>query len=262
MIYESVNTNSDELRVSTIHLDSYQSTQLTDLSNTSGISKSYYNVQFQLNNIYRNVRRFKLLSLELPVGFANVRKGLNELKMRIYGVNYSVFIPENVYPSIDSLITAVNTSLQSHASTFTFTISILNTEYLLITSNINDANQWSIVDTNFSNVLLGLYSSDTHPAANTISSSAKWCLSGDNYINLFISEIGNNGSINRCTFKIPLPIQQNQVLFLTENIFYNQTVYVNINTLSTLTCRFYDRFNNDLSSYGYSWTASFEIISS
>ena len=69
MIYESINSNPDTIRVSTVHLDSYTATQLVDTSNSSGISKSYYNVQFQLNNIYKNVRRVKLLSLELPVGF-------------------------------------------------------------------------------------------------------------------------------------------------------------------------------------------------
>ena len=149
MIYEGINTNPNSLRVSTVHLDSYTATQLTDNSNTSGISKSYYNVQFQLNNVYRNVRKVKLLSLELPVGFANVRPGLNEIKMLIYGVQYSVFVVESVYTTINDLITAVNTALSSHASGYTFTVSLYNTEFLMISSNIGVANQWSIIDTPF-----------------------------------------------------------------------------------------------------------------
>ena len=182
--------------------------------------------------------------------------------MNIYGVNYSVFVTEAVYTTINDLISAVNNALSSHASGYTFTVSLYNIEYLIITSNIGVAEQWNIIDTPFSNTLLGLYSTDTHPSANTISSSSKWSLSADNYICLFINELGNNGSNSKITFKVPLPVLQNSVLFLTENIFYAQTVYCNINSLSTLTCRFYDRFGLDLSSYGFSWTASFEIISS
>jgi hypothetical protein len=262
MIYESINTNPDTVRVNTIHLDSYTATQITDPSNTSGISKSFYNVQFQLNNVYRNVRAVKLLSLELPVAFANVRQGLNELRISAYGVQYSVFVTEGVYTNIADIISAVNTALISHASGYTFSVAAYGTEYLLLTSNIGDANQWFIVNTPFSNTILGLYSTDTHPAANTISSSAKWSLSADNYIALFINELGSNGNYGKMTFKVPLPVTQNQVLFLTENIFYAQTVYTNITSLTTLTCRFYDRFGLDISAYGYSWTASFEIISS
>ena len=262
MIYESINSNSDAVRINTVHLDSYKATQLTDPSNTSGISSSFYNVQFQLNNVYRNVRAVKLLSLELPVAFANVRKGLNELRISAYGVQYSVFVTEGVYSSIGDMVAAVNSALASHPSGYTFSVATYNTEYLLMTSNIGAANQWSIVDTPFSNVLLGFYSTDTHPVATTLLSSGKWCLSADNYIALMINELGSNGNYGKMTFKIPLPVAQNQVLFLTENIFYAQTVYTYIPTLTTFTCRFYDRFGNDISAYGYSWTASFEIISS
>jgi hypothetical protein len=263
MIYESVNTtNPDTVRVNTIHLDSYKATQLTNSFSPLGL-KSYFNVQFNLNNVYRNVRSVKLQSMELPVMFPNVRdNGLNELKMLVYGVEYTVLVIADIYTSIDALITKVNQALASHASGYTFSIASATSTQLAFTSNVPLISQWSIVNTPFSNLILGFYADDPHPVASTILSVNKWSLNVDNYLLLNISELGSNDNVSRATFKIPLPATAAQVLYLTENLFFNQTIYTNIPTLSTLSCKFTDRFGNELSSLGGAWSASLQIISS
>jgi hypothetical protein len=201
------------------------------------------------------------LSLELPVGFQNVRQGINEIIISISGVKYSSLVPTRTYSSTQSLIYGIFDALSNHPSGYTFTVMQTDDNNILIISTIPNTN-WFFVDTIFSNLFMGIYQTDL-PYQNGIyqnlRGTGKPNINIDNSISLYIPEIGTNANNSKTTFKIPLPVSTGQILYLTENIFFKQEVSCNVNSLNTLTCKFYDRMGYDLTSLGYSWSASVEI---
>lgn len=247
---------------SIVHLDSITASLLTDNTNSTGVKKSYYNCQFNLNNTYKDVKNVKLLSLELPVGFYNIRAGMNEFRMCFAGVFYVSYIPVGNYYSIAEINNAVSEIFYLHPSGYNM-VSVVENNKIRINAplatfqNVN----WYIADTIFSNNILGIFSTDLPMQNVGIIGSGRWNLSIDNYISLYISELGTNGNNQKITFKIPLPVATSQILYLTENIFYTQKINCNIASLNTLTCKFFDRFGFDLTSLGYAWSASLEITS-
>ena len=248
------------VQTSIIHLDSYNATLLSDPSNSSGVSKSFYNCQFKLNNSYKNVSKVGIKSLEMPIGFSNIRSGMNELKIYMLGVYYSVYIPVGNYLTIGAIMDAVSNALTNHASGKDFGV-LQKGDYFYIFSPLTPNDSWYICDTNFSNLILGIFSTDLPVSLSSgITGSGRWSLNIDNYISLYIPEIGTNGNNNKITFKIPLPVSSSSILYLTENIFFSQSVNCNVSSLNTLTCKFADRFGNDLTAYGYSWSGTVEIM--
>jgi hypothetical protein len=249
-----------------IHLDSYNN-RVTD---------EYYNCKFTLDKPYRKVKKVSLLSLEMPIGFCNIHEGINEFKICIQGIFYSFYIPVGTYASAFDVATAIGLAIPSdyvigQTSPFHggFNVGLFTLSYSDVfevwcssySGGNNNSADWYVCDTPLSNLILGIYSTEPKYIFNShVKNSQKSCINIDNYVSMHIAEIGTNSYDNRISYKIPTPLSMYSVLYLTDHIFYPQSVYCDIESLNTLSIKFYDRFGNDLVSNGYTWSGTLELI--
>ena len=236
-----------------IHLDAYK----------NRCNNEYYDCQFNLDKPYYNVKKCRLLSLEMPIGFCNIHEGINEYRLCIEGFFYSFFVPVGTYNNVNEIVEKLASMLNSatfHGS-FISDISFIGTPYVhaFVVSNFLTDN-WYVCDTPLSNLILGLFSTDEKIAHSfTVKAQNKPCLNIDNYVSMHILELGTNSNDSKITYKIPMPLTTFGVMFYAEHMFYPQEIYRDISTLTTLNIKFYDRFNNPLISNGYSWSGTLEL---
>lgn len=243
-----------------IHLDSYN----------NRVANEYYDCKFNLDRAYNKVKGVKLLSLEMPIGFCNIHEGINEIKICIQGIFYSFYIPVRTYTTLVSIadaFTNISNQVSLHGG---FTVNFLSpntTEFQIWCTSFSGGNfgstDWYVCDTPLTNLILGMYSTDQKSSFNVVKNrqnSQNICYNIDNYVSMHIEQVGTNSNDSRITYKIPMPLSVNNVLYLTDHIFYPQCVYCDITALQTLNIKFYDRFGNLLVSNGFTWSASLEFI--
>ena len=63
------------MSVQLTHFDSAYSTYITDTYNSSGNTRDPFKAVFNTNQTFRKVSRVALASVEIPVGFVNLRLG-------------------------------------------------------------------------------------------------------------------------------------------------------------------------------------------
>ena len=233
-----------------VHCDSIKGLQI-------GSKFDYLNCEISLNRTFRNVQKIKLLSLELPCVFYNIRDSFNTLTFKINGVNTSIKIPPGNYNEMSNLIMQINASINNNnilSGLFEF---VDVGDFLQINSTISNIN-WSILNTTFSNHILGIQESDIPilivSGSTTSRINTKWFnnLSIDTYLNLYISNI---------LFKVCMPVQVGvgNILFLNQNLFFENSSSCDFSNLSSLTFTFRDRFNGEIESLGMAFSCSLEI---
>ena len=174
------------------HFDSAYATHITDNFNTSGVTRTPFKAIFNTNQAFRNVSKITLASVEIPVGFVNIRTGSTDtLTFVLNTVTYTIVLPEKNYVTIVSLINDLNTVLigvvPNVIITLSSTTSLLTPYRLLFTfTGTTTTTAFAVVNTNFSRYVLGfrggrdvLISSVTVTYPATISN---WNLNFDNYL--------------------------------------------------------------------------------
>ena len=74
-----------------LHFDSANATYIPDVNNTTTSTTNPYRSQYAMSQTFHRVKRVHLCSLELPVGFTNVRTGsTNTFSFSLNGSFYSV----------------------------------------------------------------------------------------------------------------------------------------------------------------------------
>ena len=238
-----------------IHLDSLNATQ-------RGNVFDFYDCSISLGNTYKNVSKIVLKSMELPLGINNIRSPFNELKIKIGNTIHTVIIPTSNYTSIDTLIFNTNLACENILGSLVCVFFRVG-DYVSV-SSIRTTNDWSILNTSCSNLIFGIRSTDVPQilvAGNTytrLNTQFRYCLNLDNYINLYCQEIGVTSNNSLSSFKILLPINNGDILYLNENLFFSNQIDVNIFSLSSLSFLFSDRFNTPLKG-DFSWSATFEL---
>ena len=257
------------LKVQNLHFDSAYATYLTDLNNTSGNVSNCYKALFLTNQTFRNVKRVHLKSVEIPIGFVNVRTGSTDtFSFTLNGVNYSVVLAEHNYISIASLIIALNIACSTSSVPITMAFSLNSANRVMINFVTSSAFTFNVIDTNFSYYLLGYRgATDTVLNGQCTANSSNFNLNFDNYISMSIPTLNStnaymSGTIS--TFKIPLNSQTNQIYYYFDNFSFNQFVDIaDVNfVLSSLTIILTDRFGKNLNPNGldYSFTLQIEYI--
>ena len=251
-----------------LHFDSLYSNYLTDPVNTSGNTYNCYKAQYTTNQSFRNVKMVHLKSVELPVGFFNIRTGSTDtLRFTLNGTSYTVVLAERNFTTISSLVTALNAACVGKISnvtiTFSITTSVSNPNRLLITfTGTVSTSTFSIIDTNLSMYVLGFRNiSDTLASSIYTASSSNYNLNFDNYINMYIPSL--NG-MNACTsglittFKIPLNASNNQIYYYFDNNSFNQNVRIDDAHIifNNITVILLDRFGNNINPNGLDWSFS------
>ena len=255
-----------------LHFDSASSKYITDLYNTSTVTYNPYKTIFPMSQTFSRIKRVYLSTMEIPIGFTNVRTGSTDtLIFAINGTSYLITLPEKNYTSMSVLLADINTLIASKISgvvmTFSLSASVTTPLRVLITFSGTVTTSFVMTDTTLSKYILG-FRGLTDTLVGTIYSalSANYNLNPDNYINMYIPSLnGMNSSMNGqiSTFKIPLNTVSNQVYFYQEGNSFKQWVDITDSNiiLNNLTVYIYDKFGKNISPNGldYSFTISLEI---
>ena len=264
---------SNSYHTNFLHLDSSNSTYITDINNTTGVFTNPYKTQFKMPQTFRSIKRVYLKSLELPVGFSNIRKGSTDtLKFFINGAPYTVVLPEKNYTQIAQLLIDINTAIiavipPTIVMAIGLTGSLTNPNRCIINFTGSVSN-FSILDTNLSKFILGFRGlTDTLVASVYSASSSNYDLSPDNYILMHIPTLNAfNASMcgQQSTFKIPLNSINSQVYYYMESQSFTQWVDITDKnlTISSLNVVLYDKFGCNLHPNGIDWsfTLAMEIF--
>jgi len=224
----------------------------TQYINNGGDEPNSYNIDLAIPQPLQNVKKIKLLSLEMPILFPNVRAPhMNFLTIN----NNQYYIPEANYNDITTLINTINTYANGD-----FTVSVASSGYLEITSTSNITLTPTILS-----YMLGFrgsgYDSLQQSGSNYILHAIyTYQLNVDSYLNMYIYNIStqsNNANQGFCSFKIPLNSSYSYVLYQSEFLTYEQSINVLSNvTINYLSIIFFDRFGITVKSYGGDWSGS------
>ena len=251
-----------------LHFDSAAATYITDATNTTGNSSNPYKALFPMNQSFRRIKRVYLKSVELPVGFANIRTGsTNTLSFKINGTIYTVTLTEKYYQTIAALLTDINTACAGgfggSIPSFSVTTSTTTPYRLAVTFTGTTVTTFQFLDTTLSKYMLGFRSTDAL-AANTVNSSCNYNLSADNYILMYIPSFNSmnaNQSGQISTFKIPLMGFTNSVFYYFDMASFVQYVQItdpNL-VLSGLQVILYDKWGKNLQPSGLDYSFTLEI---
>ena len=231
-----------------LHLDSIDGNH-----NYDTILKTYhcYNTNILINKPISNIKEISLKSIEMPLFFNNIRttNNSNLFSFKFVYSNYisiNITIPESNYTNINSLLTALNSSIALELEIYngvSVVLSLTNNYYITITHNCSSLTLDKNILTNY---ILG-FNTGTYNTP-TITTTNFYCLNVDNYINLYITNLNSGSDTNAngrlLTFKIVLNAVNGQILYLGESNTFIQTISItdpNL-VLSSLNIMILDRF--------------------
>ena len=257
-----------------LHFDSIYAKYQYDVNNTSGEKSGAYKCIFPMHTAYRNVSRCYLKTLELPIGFSNIRKGSTDtFKFILNGTTHTVTLAPKNYSSIQSLFNDLNakitTSIIGSGATMVVSLlvqSLLNTNYLKIT--FTGTTTFSIIDTNLSKYILGLRGNTDSLSIDKkqyTALSSIYNLNADNYIYVYVPTLnGQNACMGSTisTFKIPLNATEGQVYYYQSGSSYEQFVDITNRGLviSSMEVTLIDRYGNNLNSMGLDWSMTLSLV--
>ena len=255
-----------------LHFDSIASKYIYDPNNTSGNTSNAYKAVFPMTVSFRKIKKVYLKSLEMTIGFPNIRTGsTNVFKYTMNSISYVTTLSEANYTTITSFLVAMsnacNTTINGTGITINFALNSSNTNRLQINFSGSTVTTFSVTDTNLSKYILGFRTTDTYSSNVFSGNSSNYNLSADNYVNIFIPSFNSlnanqNGSYS--TFKLPLNTITNQVYFYQEATSFQQTIDITDDNLvlSQLIVHVHDRFGCNLNPNGmdYSFTLAVDYI--
>lgn len=216
---------------------------------------------FDINNQpIQNKKYINIKSIEMPIGWYNIRNFNNILKFKIYDsvdmlVNsYSITLENGNYTGAN--IIAILQSLMNAVISGTTTTITYSTITNKITISLTNSFYIEIIETELSKIL-GF--SNLQKGQSNINSVNCCNLNFDNYIILNIkgaqSQYNNNISI-----KLPVNVNQGQVLNLIgNNDLFNQKLEILDNVLYNLHIKITDKYGQSLSNNGIDWSMTIEL---
>ena len=243
--------------------------------NTSylNLSPNAFNANFQLQTPIRNIKRIYLKSIEIPLGFNNIRSSSKTNVIAVattydgttFSNIYSISLPDKTYASISVLIADINSTFLSLYPSVNIVFSVVN-GYITVTSTSSAifTNNIYIVPTNLS-YMLG-YRNGLNVLSTRINTAATvYMLNVDNYINMYITNLSAQASHNQngvlCHFKIITNATSGVVYYSSENNSYIQSIEVNSSIpIQSINVVMTDRWGYSLNSSGldYSFSLAFE----
>lgn len=225
----------------------------------------------QLSNTHRNVRSIKLKSVQLPIGFYNVRTPSNTITINntVYGV------PIGYYANVTTLVNSLNTtttgvgSFAYSATTGKVTYTHGSGSATIITSS---PYLWSGPTGGVQNVtsinlvppsLGSLIGFSNAQSGTSIVSTNGLVLNSDLYLKLYIPNLGTSSlEANMMTFKIPLSSQELGTTLVWEPL---EPPIVNVTDKSAkidkIQIQVLDRWGNPVTNNGLDWSFTLEVCS-
>ena len=243
----------------------------TDYLSTSPNS---FNATFNLSTPLRNIKKINLKSVEIPIGWNNIRANsrLNIIGLatgynattKTYANIYSVSLPDKTYSNIATLITDINLAFFSYYPSVNIVFTLTN-GYINITSTNSTVftNYIYVVPTNLT-YLLGFRSNYDIYSLRSTTAPAVYMLNIDNYINMYISNLSSSNTHNAngviSHFKIITNSINGVIYYVAENNSFEQSISVNPSIpITNLSVILTDRYGYSLNSSGLDWSFSLEF---
>ena len=264
--------NFDSLNGATYNTSSQFNTY-TFNSSYLNTAPNAFNATFNLQTPLRNIKKIYLKSIEIPIGFNNIRANS---KTNIIGVAtgydgtsyiniYSITLADKTYTSITSLISDINLAFATLYPSVNIIFAVSNS-YITVTSSSSSTFTTNIyvVPTNLS-YMLGFRNNLNTMATRLITSACVYMLNVDNYINMYITNLSaqathnNNGVCSH--FKIITNTTNGVVYYSSESNSYQQCIEVNHQIpLTNLNVVLTDRWGYSINASGldYSFSLMFE----
>lgn len=230
-----------------------------NIDTKQNINNPPFNTTFPLDiPIVGNIEYVSLLNLQLPIGFYNIRSNCNTFYFKQGTTSRTATITNGNY-NITSLLSALQTAINAVLVGATATIT-QNTITNKITISIStgtisiDNTQNPILNTH----ILGFWTDGQSGAS--ITSPNCYNINHDLYINLSLDNLTTNfHSSNPCTFKIPISLNNGNILFYNEKQHHKQHIHINKNeNLSYIKISVRDRYGSLLDNNNIHF--SFQIL--
>ena len=264
-----------------LHFDSFNqvystSNQFNTYTITAGSSTAgpnSFNTEFSLPQPKHYVKKIHLRSVEIPLGFPNIRanSNLNSITVAttysggVYSGLYTITLADKTYRDINSLITDINTQFTSLYPTILITFSIASNGFVQVVSTATAifTSFVYIVQTNLT-YLLGFRPAINVSTTRQTIAGATYQLNIDNFISMYITNVQSattNANNTLCHFKIPLNAINGVVYFIGDGNTFQQ--FINLTStavIQKLNIVMYDRFGYSLHSgnLDYSFSLGFE----
>jgi len=233
-----------------------------DTINSLYTNSDPFDTTFTMSNPLRNIKKIRLSSLEIPLGFYNIRStnSTNTFTITINSVVSTITLSPAYYSSISTLLTAINTAFTALSLTNTPTFSY-NGLYVIIT--LTTSTTYSITSSNLSKYVLG-FSSTTSGTGKTLTATNPFNLSYDTYFIMYFPNlpVNNNSATQQILhFKLPISGINGAVYYYYENFGLTQELQITDSNyiINNVRVVFYDRFGCTVSNYlDYSMSLTFE----
>ena len=280
-----------------IHLDSRNSIYNTIFSSSTKTTKNCFNTNFKLNERFSNIKKITIKSLEIPIGFTNIRLGSTSMfSFNINSLKFNIDINPGNYTSIESLIIEINNKIimwlnipyvvtlvlvpatnrlrLNISGTRPITFSIVNTHLSMYILGFRSEND-KLVDTGtetitIMNVVAGVISTVTVTSLPTatspyyyLASTSTYNLNPDNYISMYIPQLGYVSDMNgiNTTYKIPMNCVYGMTYFFQQSQNFDQSIEIKNKAiiLNEMDIIFYDRFGRNIDNNGLDYSLSLLI---
>jgi hypothetical protein len=257
-----------------LHLDSIglpystnpKQNSYTIIPGNTQFAPSSFNMVFKLRQPIYSCKKIYLKSFECPLLFPNIRatSDTNFISLNLSGTVKKITIPDFAYNGIDKLLTDLTSYANSQypLDGITFSLSTsLNSGNVKIVSTANSVVNVVQTSGNLAYVL-GFRNGLNTTINNTIFAAYRYNLSFDQYMHMYVSQLGNSNAMTNTgilsSFKILLTQNNESLQFVTEGSGSQQFITISSpqTPIDSLEISFTDRFNRNLSSFGADYSCS------
>jgi hypothetical protein len=243
----------------------------TQTLNFDSLYSSYTNIDpfdttFNLSSAISKSSKIRLASVELPLGFNNIRSSnySNTLTMTIGSTSSTITLSSAYYSSASTLCTAINNAFTALSLINTPTFSVSG-NYIIVT--LNSSATYSITNGVLANNALG-FSKSTSGTGTSFTAGNAYNLSYDTYIVMYFPNlpVNNNSAGNQMLhFKLPISGVNGALYYYYEGFGFHQELQVTDTSyiISNLKVQFFDRFGFQITSNSgldYSFSLSIDYF--
>ena len=247
----------------------------TDLPNS-------YNAEWNLRKPIKGPKSLWLKSVELPIGFCNIRKnnGSNTITVSTSekeGIDeYTISLSDTIYQKIETLIADINTAFVTKYPSTSIIFSLKTTglskgHVMVQSTTFNTGSTLLFLRKGvLANDILGFERENNYfdedylnsPNATRVA-SGKFMLNPDLYLNMYIPNLSSGDTnINGVpsSFKIPLNQINGTIMFTPSNLGFDSYVPINnIQVLNSIQIVITDRWGYSVNSRGLDYSCTFAV---
>jgi hypothetical protein len=239
-------------RVWFIHVDTSSNKANTVIKSNNFNS---FDCSVLLGQTHTRVKRVALKSVEMPLGFYNIRAPYNTLTLNVLSVLTSyTFTPGNY--SAATFVSTINNTITTAVGSFAINGTTNKITYTSVSGSTR-----IVADPGTLGHLLG-FTNDQVGVSFTANKS--YNLDFDNYVNIYIENLRNSCmEPYACTYKIPITVLKGGVQnFLSDSYFKQSIEIFDPNyKINRLNIQVRDRFGNPLDNNGLDWSFTLEVES-